>query len=125
MKIKPTKERLFSVTKKDLKITWFSGGGGGGQHKNKHDNCCRIEHKETGIIKTGTSQRSRNQNMKEAFLNLANDKVFKAWLNIKTSEAVTDKNKIRERINATVDDMMKEENLKVEYFDPENKNNKT
>ena len=33
------KELLFSVTKKDFSITWFSGTGAGGQYRNKHQNC--------------------------------------------------------------------------------------
>jgi len=32
------RELAFSVTKKDLEITYFSGTGKGGQHRNKHKN---------------------------------------------------------------------------------------
>lgn len=36
----------------DLKIQWYSGSGPGGQNKNKTQNCCRLIHIPTGIIKT-------------------------------------------------------------------------
>jgi len=32
------KEHLFSVTKKDIEITYYSGRGAGGQHRNRHKN---------------------------------------------------------------------------------------
>ena len=81
------KKPIFSITDKDFEIDWFSGTGAGGQHRNKHQNCCRLKHKETGIIKTGQSSRTREANKKEAFNNIINDKEFKMWLKIKTSEA--------------------------------------
>jgi peptide chain release factor 1 len=55
------------LTKKDFKINWFSGTGAGGQHRNKHQNCCRITHIETGISATGQNSRSRTTNQREAF----------------------------------------------------------
>ena len=59
------------LTKKDFKLEWFSGTGGGGQHRNKHQNCCRITHIETGLRATGQSHRERPANQKEAFNKLA------------------------------------------------------
>lgn len=55
------------LSKKDFKLEWFSGEGKGGQHRNKHDNCCRITHIETGITAVGTSSRHRTVNQKAAF----------------------------------------------------------
>ncbi len=57
-------------TKKDFKIEWYSGTGAGGQHRNKHQNCCRITHIESGICERGTSK-SRVANQREAFTKLA------------------------------------------------------
>jgi len=54
-------------TKKDFKIDWFSGTGAGGQHRNKHQNCCRITHIETGLRAQGTEARERISNQKKAF----------------------------------------------------------
>lgn len=59
------------LTKKDFKIEWYSGSGAGGQHRNKHQNCCRIIHKETGLKAQGTESRSRVENQRVAFTNLA------------------------------------------------------
>lgn len=61
------KELIASYTKKDFDIQWFSGTGAGGQHRNKHQNCVRIVHKDSGITTTGQNHRSRVQNFKEAF----------------------------------------------------------
>lgn len=59
-------------TKKDFKIEWYSGSGAGGQHRNKHQNCCRITHLESGFRENGTASKSRAQNQREAFHKLAN-----------------------------------------------------
>jgi len=59
------------LTKKDFKLEWYSGTGAGGQHRNKHQNCCRITHIETGLTCNGTSSRERVSNQREAFTNLA------------------------------------------------------
>ena len=49
----------------DLRIEWYSGTGAGGQHRNKHQNSCRITHVPTGI--TATAQcRSRENSLNEA-----------------------------------------------------------
>ena len=55
------------LTKKDFKVEWFSGTGAGGQHRNKHPNCCRITHIETGISSNGTESKSRETNKRKAF----------------------------------------------------------
>lgn len=59
------------LSAKDFTLDWFSGQGGGGQHRNKHDNCCRITHIETGIRAVGTASKSRKVNQKVAFTHLA------------------------------------------------------
>ena len=59
------------LTKKDFRLEWYSGSGAGGQHRNKHQNCCRIIHIESGLSAIGTSSRSRVTNQREAFNKLA------------------------------------------------------
>ena len=65
------KEKIFSATKKDFKVQWFSGTGAGGQYRNKHQNCCRITHIESGITTTGQEHRERPANLKAAFNRMA------------------------------------------------------
>lgn len=59
------------LSKKDFRIEWFSGTGAGGQHRNKHQNCCRIIHIDTGLRAQGTNHRERTTNQKNAFTRLA------------------------------------------------------
>ena len=49
----------------EFRITWFSGTGKGGQHRNKHRNCCRVTHLPTGMTEVRQS-RSRDANLKSA-----------------------------------------------------------
>ncbi len=105
-----SKKLLFSVTKKDLDITHFSGKGGGGQHRNKHKNCVRIKHKKSGALVTGQSHKERKSNTKEAFENLVSSGKFKVWLNLKIYETIEGE-KIEEKVNR----MMDVENLKIEF----------
>ena len=59
------------LTKKDFKLEWYSGSGAGGQHRNKHQNCCRITHIETGLKAQGTESKERTTNQRVAFDRLA------------------------------------------------------
>lgn len=65
------RELLFSVTRRDLRVEYFSGTGKGGQHRNKHQNCVRMTHVETGISVQSTEHRERSQNLRVAFRRLA------------------------------------------------------
>lgn len=50
---------------RDFNIDWYSGTGAGGQHRNKHQNSCRITHIPTGIVATAQC-RSRENSLNEA-----------------------------------------------------------
>lgn len=65
------RELIFSATKKDFKLDWFSGTGAGGQHRNKHKNCVRITHIPTGLTTQCQEFKERPQNQKIAFKKLA------------------------------------------------------
>jgi len=80
------KTLLFSVIKKDFVINWFSGTGAGGQHRNKHQNCCRLVHPESGATATGQNSRSREDNLRDAFKKLIEKDTFKIWMNRKIWE---------------------------------------
>ena len=93
------KELLFSVTKNDLDVDWFSGTGCGGQYRNKHQNCCRIRHKDSGAIATGQSQRDRVSNLKEAMENLIKSPKFKAWVKVRVGEITGEKADIEAKVD--------------------------
>ena len=54
------------ITEDQFRYEWFSGTGKGGQHRNKHQNCCRCIHVPTGITANGTNSRSREDNKQNA-----------------------------------------------------------
>lgn len=56
------------VTEDQFRYEWFSGTGKGGQHRNKHQNCCRCIHEPTGITANGTNSRSREDNKRQAYI---------------------------------------------------------
>jgi len=102
---------LFSITKKDFKITYFSGKGAGGMHRNKNQNCVRIKHKATGIITTGQEERSLKQNLKNAFMRMTKHPKFKLYLKKRASGEMVEEYETEKR----VDEMMQEKNLKIDY----------
>jgi peptide chain release factor 1 len=61
-----------SIPDCDLKVEWYSGTGAGGQHRNKHQNSCRITHLPTGLVATAQTRSRQNsyalaiQNIQEA-----------------------------------------------------------
>jgi peptide chain release factor 1 len=58
-----------SLKSTDVSTEWFSGTGAGGQHRNKHQNSCRMTHIPTGI--TVVSQcRKRTQSYEQAWTEL-------------------------------------------------------
>ena len=97
------------MTRKDFKLDWFSGKGGGGQHRNKHQNCLRLTHIESGATATGQSNKERPANQKEALQNLVNHPKWKLWYASKVNEVLTGKSR-EEKVNES----MAEENLLVE-----------
>jgi len=103
------KELLFSITKKDFDIEYFSGTGAGGQYRNKHQNCVRMKHSKSGAMSTGQSNRSRNANEREALRGLVKTKEFKIWINRAINEVIEGKT-----IDDKIDEMMSPENIKVE-----------
>lgn len=57
------------IKETDLRTEWFSGTGAGGQHRNKHQNSCRLTHIPTGVTVT-SQQRKRKQSYDTAFKEL-------------------------------------------------------
>ena len=56
------------ITDEQFIYEWYSGTGKGGQHRNKHQNCCRCIHEPTGIQAVGTASRSREDNKRSAYI---------------------------------------------------------
>ena len=110
------KKLLFSVTKKDLVITYFSGTGAGGQHRNRHMNCVRMTHPESGATSTGQSNREAQANIREAFQTLINSAKFKIWHTQKTHEILSGKT-----LEQKVEEDLAVENLKIECKNDEGK----
>lgn len=110
------KELLFSVTKKDFDIHYFSGTGAGGQHRNKHQNCVRLKHRDSGAYSTGQSNKDRKGNIKEAINSLVKTTKFKLWINMRVHEVIEG-----EKLEDKVKRQMKPENIKVEVKDDKNK----
>lgn len=54
----------------EFRIEWYSGTGAGGQHRNKHQNSCRLTHIQTGIVATAQC-RSRENSLNEAKIALS------------------------------------------------------
>jgi peptide chain release factor 1 len=57
--------RVEEYKESDFRIEWYSGTGAGGQHRNKHQNSCRMTYLPTG--QTATAQcRSRQNSLESA-----------------------------------------------------------
>jgi len=103
------RDLLFSVTKKDLKIEYFSGTGAGGQHRNKHQNCVRIHHADSGALVTGQSNRERVANRREALKNLLKHPKFKLWQSRRAMEVL-----MGQSVEEVVEKMVTPKHLKIE-----------
>jgi peptide chain release factor 1 len=63
--IHPGEIKRVTFNERDFKIEWYSGTGAGGQHRNKHQNSCRITHIPSSEIVTAQC-RSRENSLNEA-----------------------------------------------------------
>jgi len=104
-------ELLFSVTKKDLVLEYFSGTGGGGQHRNKHQNSCRCKHPDSGAMGVCQDQRSKAQNTKMAFRRMVESEKFQKWLKMEACRATGQIAEVEKKVE------MEMKNVKVEVKD--------
>ena len=110
------KKLLFSITKKDFKITNFRASGKGGQRRNKVETAVRILHKDSGAIGICTKHRVRIQNQKEAFRRLINSEKFKIWHKIEIAKHLGTYKQAENKAHKLTEEQMKPENIKIEYF---------
>lgn len=111
-----SKELVFTVSKKDFEVQTFRSGGPGGQHQNKTESGVRIIHSESGAVGESRNSKSQHQNKKAALERLVASDKFKVWVNRKVYEIVSGKT-----IEQKVEESVKDENLKIEHLDGNNK----
>jgi protein subunit release factor A len=109
------KQRILSVTKDDFEWQFFRGSGAGGQNRNKRDTACRCIHRPSGAVGESQDERSQAQNRKTAFLRCVKSNTFQAWLRATSAAIAVGHESIEKQVNET----MRPENLRVEYFTPE------
>lgn len=63
--LEPSVRQPIEIKDRDLRIEWFSGTGAGGQHRNKHQNSCRLTHLPSGIVVTAQT-RNRDSSLNQA-----------------------------------------------------------
>jgi len=93
------REILFSVTKKDLVLDYFSGTGAGGQHRNKCQNSCRCKHPPSGAVGSCQEHRSRIRNTKIAFRRMVQSKKFQEWIKIESARAMGQLSNIKDHVD--------------------------
>lgn len=106
------KELLFSLSKAkgDFIVQPFKGSGKGGQKRNKTMSACRIIHPESGATSECQEERSFYQNRSRAFTRLVKSDKFLLWHKRKVAEVLGRTKSLEKEI----DDMMKDENIKIE-----------
>lgn len=67
--INPAQPTVLESNGDDFHVSWFSGSGSGGQHRNKHQNSCRITHLPTGLSRKAET-RSRESSYRGAMIAL-------------------------------------------------------
>lgn len=104
------KRKLFSVGIGDCKVETFSVGGAGGSGKDTSNTGVRITHQPSGAVGVGVDHRSQLRNKQDALRRLGESKRFRVWAIMRASDLLRGKT-----LDEFVDDMMKHENLRVEY----------
>ena len=86
-------ETAATIPDSDLKVEWYSGTGAGGQHRNKHQNSCRITHVPTGLVATSQT-RSRQNSYNLALTDIQNQVDNLALRHYNNTIASTRKNQV-------------------------------
>lgn len=107
------KRKLFSVTIKDCEVSTFTVGGHGGSGKDTSNTGVLVVHPESGARGRATESRSQLENKRTAFGRMARSKEFTSWVKLVSSHDT----KHREMVEKQVEEAMKPENLRIEYYD--------
>lgn len=108
-----SKQLLFSITKKDFRVDGFSAGGKGGQHQNHCNTGVRVTHLASGAVGEGRDERSKGQNLKNAFKRCIDSKTFQLWLKLEVAARLKGYGEAAE----LVDKLMEPKNLKTEIVE--------
>lgn len=102
-----TNSKYDLVDNDHFEIQWFSGTGKGGQHRNRHQNCCRVKHIPTGLIETeqGRKRESNLRNAKQRLLLL-----------LAKNKQDEHNNKISENVNKQIGSGMRGDKIRTYRF---------
>lgn len=119
-----SKELLFTVTADDCDWSFFAAGGPGGQHQNKTASACRCTHRASGAVGISREHREQRRNKIAAFQRMSQTKEFGLWHKLEASRLMVTSEEHRRReaaIEVAVEQMMREENIKVQMKDASGK----
>lgn len=103
------REKIFSVSIKDCKVTFSPASKAGGQRGDKKSTRATVYHAPSGAKGQSQDERSQHQNKRQAFLRMIATPQFKAWL-----AAVTQGLKTPSEIEQEVVESMVDSNIKTE-----------
>lgn len=98
------------MTAKDFKWDTFRSGGKGGQNQNKVESGVRCTHVDSGSVGTARDSRDQHRNRRAAFQRCISSEAFKKWHKLEVIRRTTDLKQVERK----VDEMMSENNLKIE-----------
>lgn len=100
-----------TVGLRDCEVSYFSGTGAGGQHRNKHQNCVRLYHAPSGVRVTAQNHREKRANQIDALTRLSQDPRFRFWVSEKLKGMEG-----RQTIAESVEEQLRPENLEYKYL---------
>lgn len=104
----PKRTKIGTVTRDDCEWQFFRAGGKGGQAQNKTNSGARCIHRPSGARGESREAREQLQNRRIAFRRMAESKEFKMWVRVQAGLDLT--------IEAKVEEMMVDSNIKAEVF---------
>lgn len=105
------RQRVLHLTRDDFEWEYFRVGGKGGQRRDKRDTGVRCRHASSGAVGESREHRTQAANRKEAFKRCADSSAFQTWIRVEHAKVVG-------LIDVTVEQAMRRENLKIEFYDP-------
>ena len=82
------RQKMVSVTAKDLVWETKRGSGKGGQNRNKRDTAVRVVHPPSGAVGEAQDERGQLDNKRLALKRLANSVKFRQWVSLRHADLV-------------------------------------